>query len=230
MIALTQTEGQATPEELVADDKVALGEMILAMRMRGLRNRAILATLEKTPRKLFLRAEDHKVAYQDMALPIECGQTVHAPSVVAQMIDALAVSPDQRVLEIGTGSGYQAAILSKLAKSVYSIERYRRLIEIAEQRLKTLKIDNVHIRLGDGLQGFAEKAPFDRIIVSGSVSYVPTALFDQLKFGGVMVVAVGPQGEVQELRRIERTGSRYIESRIARVRFVHLQDGVAKAT
>jgi len=217
----------STAEETIAEDKTALGEMILRLRMRGLGNRAILAALETVPRKLFLRAEDHKVAYQDMWLPIECGQTIHAPSMVAQMIEALSVTEEHRVLEIGTGSAYQAAILSKVAKSVFSIERYRTLIEIAEQRMKTLKIENVHIRLGDGLKGFPEKAPFDRVIVSGAVPFVPEALLDQVKFGGVMVIAVGPPGEPQELRRIERTGSRFIETKIATVRFVHLQDGVA---
>ena len=225
---MTQTAGTlALNDPTIADDKVALGEMILRLRMGGLGNRAILATLEKMPRKLFLRAEDHKVAYQDMWLPIECGQTIHAPSTVAQMIDALSLTREHRVLEIGTGSGYQAAILSQLAKSVYSIERYRSLIKLAGQRLQTLKIETVHIRLADGLLGYPEKAPFDRILVSGAVPFVPASLLEQLKFGGVMVVAVGPQGQVQELRRIERTGSRFIEDTIAKVRFVHLQEGIA---
>ena len=215
-------------EKTIAEDKIVLGEMILRLRMRGLGNREILSALEKTPRRLFLRAEDHKVAYRDMWLPIECGQTIHAPSTVAQMIDALSISEEHRVLEVGTGSGYQAAILAQVAKSVFSIERYRTLIELAEQRLKTLKIENVHVRLGDGLLGFPEKAPFDRIIISGSVPFIPTHLLDQVKFGGVMVAAVGEQGGVQELRRIERTGSRFIEDKIANVRFVHMQGGIAE--
>lgn len=215
-------------DEAIADDKVAMGEMILRLRMRGLGNRAVLAALEKTPRKLFLRAEDHKVAYRDMWLPIECGQTIHAPSTVVQMIDALSVTEEHRVLEIGTGSAYQSTILAQVAKSVFSIERYRTLIEIAEQRLKTLKIENVHIRHGDGLLGFPEKAPFDRIIVSGAVPYLPNDLMEQVKFGGVMVVAVGAVGEPQELRRIERTGSRFIETKVATVRFVHMQAGIAE--
>ncbi len=215
-------------EQTMDEDKVALGEMILRLRMRGLGTRAILAALEKTPRRMFLRAEDHKVAYRDMCLPIECGQTINAPSTVAQMIDALSLTEEHRVLEIGTGSAYQTAILARVAKSVFSIERYRTLIEIAEQRLKTLKIDNVHIRIGDGLLGFPEKAPFDRIILTGAVPVVPAELLEQIKFGGVMVVAVGPQGEAQDLRRIERTGSRFIEDKIASVRFVHLQSGIAE--
>lgn len=213
----------------VAEDKVALGEMILRLRMRGLGGHAVLAALERTPRRLFLRAEDHKVAYLDMCLPIECGQCIHPPSTVATMIDALSVTHEHRVLEIGTGSAYQTAILAQLAKSVFSVERFRSLIALAEQRLKTLKIDNVHIRHADGLIGFPEKAPFDRIILTGAVPALTDALLDQVKFGGVLVAAVGPKGEAQDLLRIERTGSRFIEESVGHVRFVHLEEGAAES-
>ncbi|MEM8812212.1 MAG: protein-L-isoaspartate(D-aspartate) O-methyltransferase [Pseudomonadota bacterium] len=227
---------QATPttrspahSDPVVEDKIALGEMILRLRMRGINDRAVLAALEMTPRRLFLRAEDHKVAYSDQALPIECGQVLHAPTIIARMVEALGVTREHRVLEIGTGSGYGTAILARLAKSVISVERYRTLIALAEQRLQTLKLDNVHIRLADGRNGHAEKAPYDRILVTGALPSVPGALLDQVKFGGVLVAPVGPKGDVQEIRRYERSGSRFLEERIAQVRFVQLEEGVAEA-
>lgn len=207
--------------------RIATAELILELRKQGIRDNKVLSALERVPRRLFLSAASHKLAYADRALPIECGQTISAPSVVALMSEKLSIEPHHRILEIGTGSGYQTAILAMLAEQVYTVERYRTLIELAEQRLATLRVTNVSFNQGDGYEGMAEKAPFDRILVTAAAPEIPKQLADQLVSHGVMVIPVGPAGGVQQLLRVVRRGSRFEEERICAVRFVPMVPGVA---
>ncbi|PKQ02401.1 MAG: protein-L-isoaspartate O-methyltransferase, partial [Alphaproteobacteria bacterium HGW-Alphaproteobacteria-12] len=164
------------------------------------------------------------------ALPIECGQTISQPYIVAYMTEQLRVGERMKVLEVGTGSGYQAAVLARLCRRVYTIERYRTLLNDALKRFEELRIHNITAKVGDGAKGWPEQAPFDRIIVTAAAPAVPQALVDQLKEGGLMIVPVatsGARGE-QKLVRIERTGDGVKREELLPVRFVPLVEGVAK--
>jgi len=224
---MTQNGGNDLSPEEKERDRIATAELILLLRRQGIRDKKVLAAIEKVPRRLFLSSNSHGLAYADRALPIECGQTISAPSIVALMTEALALEPQHRVLEIGTGSGYQTAILAGLVEHVFTVERYRTLLELAEQRLATLRITNVTYHLGDGFEGLIEKAPFDRVIVTAAAPDVPQHLAEQLVSGGIMVIPIGPAGGVQQLLRITRRGSRYEEERLCAVRFVPMVAGVA---
>src|SRR5690348_2388937 len=167
-------------------------EFQLALRRRGISDQAVLRAMEEVPRENFVTANFIDSAYADQALPIECGQTISQPFVVAYMTEQLDVAREHRVLEIGTGSGYQAAILSRLAREVVSVERYRTLADAAIERLKALGYSNVTVRVGDGMAGAADLAPFDRIMITAAAEDVPEALVDQLAAGGKLVVPLGP--------------------------------------
>ncbi len=168
-------------------------QLVMALRGKGIANQSILEAMEKVPREDFVDEVFVAEAYTDRAIPIACGQTISQPYVVAYMTEALEVGPRMRVLEIGTGSGYQAAVLAHLAGRVYSVERHRPLLEAARKRLEKLKLHNVVTRHGDGLKGWPEQAPFDRIILTAAVENVPKALIDQLKPGGILIAPVAPQ-------------------------------------
>jgi protein-L-isoaspartate(D-aspartate) O-methyltransferase len=165
--------------------------LVMALRKQGITDQRVLGALERTPRELFVDEPFEHAAYDNTALPIACGQTISQPYVVAYSTEALGLGPTLRVLEIGTGSGYQAAVLSPLCRKVYTIERHRPLLRQAEARFRALKLENVVTRYGDGLKGWPEQAPFDRILLSASVPEVPQVLIDQLKVGGVLVAPVG---------------------------------------
>ena len=167
-------------------------------------------------------------AYADQALPIACGQTISQPYVVAYMTEQLDVRPEHRVLEIGTGSGYQAAILSRLAHEVVSIERYRTLADAARDRLKTLGYSNVTVRAGDGMAGAPDAAPFDRIIITAAAEDVPEALLDQLAEDGKMVLPLGPRGGTQHIVKLSKTPSGLVRQNLIAVRFVPLLRGQAR--
>src|SRR4051812_44765737 len=179
-------------------------QFLLMLRRRGITDAAVLRALDEVPREHFVDGDLAGVAYADRALPIACGQTISQPYVVAYMSDQLRVQPQHRVLEVGTGSGYQAAILSRLAHEVVSIERYRTLAERARVRLETLGYHNVEVRVGDGLVGAADRAPFDRIIVTAAAETVPDALVEQLVESGVMILPLGPHKGVQNLVRLTK--------------------------
>jgi protein-L-isoaspartate(D-aspartate) O-methyltransferase len=217
-------EGAGGDEE---SDRIARAGFTLGLRRHGIRDLRVLSAMEQVPRKLFLPAHLHADAYVDRALPIECGQTISQPSLVAMMTEALGVQPGDRVLEIGTGSGYQAAVLSKLAREVYTIERFRSLLTLAEERFAALRLDNVMTKLDDGALGWPEKAPFDRIIVTAAAPELPTALVGQLKIGGVMVVPVGAPSSVQTLYKVVRAAETFTTTPLCDVRFVPLVAGVA---
>ena len=198
---------------------------LLTLRRRGINDKAVLHAMEEVPRERFVEAEFAGRSYADHALPIACGQTISQPYVVAYMTEQLEVRPHHRVLEVGTGSGYQAAILSRLAKEVYSIERLAPLLAKARQHFRALRIMNVRLRHGDGNVGMNEVAPFDAIIVTAAATHVPPELLEQLQLNGRMVVPMAHKGE-QRLTVIERTPQGYIEKRMDVVKFVPLLPGV----
>ena len=188
----------------------------------------MLAAIRDTPRDLFVEPLFGSQAQDDVALPIPCGQTISQPSVVGLMTQALEVGQRHKVLEVGAGSGYQAAVLSPLCRRLYTIERHRPLLEAAEARLKLLGITNVTTRHADGTRGWPEQAPFDRIIVTAAAEDPPSALLAQLKVDGIMVAPVGESDLEQQLIKIIRTQNGYDYQELALVRFVPLVEGVAK--
>jgi protein-L-isoaspartate(D-aspartate) O-methyltransferase len=204
-------------------------EFQLALRRRGISDQAVLRAMEEVPRENFVAPGFTDSAYADQALPINCGQTISQPFVVAYMTEQLEVGPQHRILEIGTGSGYQAAVLSRLAREVVTIERYRTLADSAHERLQLLGYTNVTVRLGDGMAGAPDLAPFDRIMVTAAAEDVPDALVAQLTAGGKMVLPVGPRHDAQYLVKLskEPDGELTREELIA-VRFVPLLPGQAR--
>lgn len=204
----------------------------LNLRRRGISDQAVLRAMGEVPRTAFVSADIAASAYADQALPIECGQTISQPYVVGYMTEQLTLKPHHRVLEIGTGSGYQAAVLSKLAGEVVSIERYRTLADQARRRLNAIGCANVEVIVGDGFQGCPDRAPFDRIIVTAAAEDLPTALAEQLADGGVMILPLGPQNGPQHLVRITKSqtpeGVRLAEDKLIPVRFVPMLHGKAR--
>jgi protein-L-isoaspartate(D-aspartate) O-methyltransferase len=211
-----------------SDDSVGRMQFLLTMRRRGIADAAVLRALDEVPREHFVRDAFAEAAYADQALPIDCGQTISQPYVVAYMTEQLGVQPEHRVLEVGTGSGYQAAILSRLAREVVSIERYRTLADDARDRLTTLGYQNVDVRLGDGLAGAPDKAPFDRIIVTAAAETVPEPLVDQLADGGVLLLPLGPHNGAQQLVKLTKSGGELQREELLGVRFVPLLPGQAR--
>lgn len=207
---------------------VQLARLVLALRTQGVSDPAVLGAIEGTPREIFTPDLFKERAFEDSALPIACGQTISQPFIVGLMSQALSVEPRSRVLEIGTGSGYQTAILSKLSRLVYTVERYRTLMGEAEARFKQLGLTNVITRFGDGGLGWPEQAPFDRILVTAAAPEEPKALLSQLKPSGILVAPVG-RGPVQKLIRYTGDGAGGFGVEVMTdVRFVPLLDGVAK--
>ena len=210
-----------------ADQEIV--RLIMQLRSQGVRDSRVLEAMETVPRELFVNDDQKPWAYGDHALPIDCGQTISQPFVVGYMTDRLKVGDRMKVLEIGTGSGYQTAILSHLCRRVYSIERHRALSKQAEQRLQELGRRNVTLMVGDGTKGWPAQAPFDRIIVTAAADgKVPQTLLDQLSIGGVMVVPVEYAPGRQELQRIVRSDDGYDHESLLQVRFVPLIEGVAR--
>jgi protein-L-isoaspartate(D-aspartate) O-methyltransferase len=203
-------------------------EFLLSLRRHGVTDAAVLRAMDEVPREHFVAAALVDHAYADQALPIACGQTISQPFVVAYMTERLGVGPTHRVLEIGTGSGYQAAVLSRLAHAVVTIERYRTLADAARARLATLGYANVEVIAGDGLAGAPDKAPFDRIIVTAAAEQVPQALLDQLGEGGVMVLPLGPHDGTQMIVTITKTKQGLVREDLIAVRFVPLLPGKAR--
>lgn len=210
------------------DHNVDQMKFVLELRRRGIMDAAVLRAMEEVPREKFVMPAHARSAYSDRAMPIACGQTISQPYVVAYMTERLGMQPQHRVLEVGTGSGYQAAILSRLAARVTSIERYRTLADAARIRLRALGYDNVDIIVGDGMAGVADRAPFDRIIVTAAAESVPQALVDQLAVSGIMVLPLGPHDGHQTLVKIVRTEHGVERTELIDVRFVPLLPGQAR--
>ena len=204
-------------------------ELIMRLRAQGVRDTRVLEAIEKVPRELFLPENFKHQAYADHALPIACGQTISQPFVVAFMTDRLNVTDRTKVLEVGTGSGYQAAVLSHVCRRVYTIERYRTLAKQAEERFQQIGRRNITTMIGDGTKGWPAQAPFERIIVTAAAGgTVPPALLEQLSIGGEMIVPVEFSRDRQDLQRIVRTDAGFDYETLLPVRFVPLVAGVAK--
>ena len=203
-------------------------EFQLALRRRGISDQAVLRAMDEVPREHFVSTELVDSAYADQALPIACGQTISQPYVVAYMTEQLEVEPQHHFLEVGTGSGYQAAVLSRLARDVVSVERYRTLADTARERLKTLGFTNVTIIAGDGFAGVPAQAPFDRIIVTAAAEEVPEALVAQLAEGGKMMLPLGPRDGTQHLVKLTKTVQGLSRQNLIAVRFVPLLPGQAR--
>ncbi|WP_340108623.1 protein-L-isoaspartate(D-aspartate) O-methyltransferase [Pikeienuella sp. HZG-20] len=202
--------------------------LVFSLRKKGITDARVLDAIEKTPREFFLDRAFRDRAFEDIPLPIACGQTISQPSVVGLMTAALQVTPRCKVLEVGAGSGYQAAVLARLARRVYAIERHRPLARQARARIEALALSTVSIMTGDGALGWPEQAPFDRILVTAAAEDPPRLLLDQLRVGGVMVLPVGQSDEMQQLIRIVKTDAGLDYQELADVRFVPLLPDVAK--
>jgi len=205
---------------------------LLTLRRRGISDPAVLRAMGEVPRTAFVSQDTMSSAYADQALPIECGQTISQPYVVAYMTEQLRLKPQHRVLEIGTGSGYQAAVLAKLAREVVSIERYRTLADQARRRLNAEGSTNVEVIVGDGFDGCPDRAPFDRIIGTAASEEVPPALVAQLADDGVMVLPLGPENGPQHIVRIAKSqapdGVKINQEKLISVRFVPMLRGKAR--
>jgi protein-L-isoaspartate(D-aspartate) O-methyltransferase len=203
-------------------------QFLLTLRRRGIGDQAVLRALDEVPRERFVEAGFADSAYADQALPIACGQTISQPYVVAYMTEQLGMRPHHRVLEVGTGSGYQGAVLSRLAREVVSIERYRTLAEQARERLAALGYDNVEVVVGDGFAGVPGRAPYDRIIVTAAAATVPQALIEQLADDGVMLLPVGPHDGAQRIVKLTKSPTGVTRETLIAVRFVPLLPGQAR--
>lgn len=210
----------------MADQAEQRMQLLLALRQRGITDAAVLAAMDATPRDIFVDRAFRSRAWEDTALPIACGQTISQPSVVALMTLALEVEPRSKVLEVGAGSGYHSAVLARLARRVYAIERHKALANEARERIAALGLTNVVIRSGDGAQGWPEQSPFDRILVTAAAEDAPRLLIGQLRPGGIMVLPVGGSEEKQKLIKIVKNDDGLSYTELAEVLFVPLVEGV----
>jgi protein-L-isoaspartate(D-aspartate) O-methyltransferase len=200
----------------------------LNLRQRGISDQAVLKAMEDVPRELFVSSLDRGHAYRDTPLGIACGQTISQPFIVAYMTEQLDLEPSHRVLEIGTGSGYQAAVLSKLARDVVTLERFRTLAERARLVLKDLKCGNVDVILGDGFNVPDNLGTFDRIMVTAAMEDIPEALLERLEPEGILIAPVGPVDDKQLLVRVARTADGFDRQELVAVRFVPALPGIAR--
>lgn len=215
----------------MADDPAAAERkmrFMFALRQRGVTDPRVLEAMERIDRGAFVRGHFEDRAYEDTPLPIPCGQTISQPSVVGLMTQALEVGPRDKVLEIGTGSGYQAAILAALCRRIYTIDRHRRLVAEAEAVFRALGLSNITAMVADGSRGLPEQAPFDRIMVTAAAEDPPGPLLAQLKIGGIMVVPVGQSDAVQTLIRVRRGENGFDYDELRQVRFVPLVEGLGQ--
>src|SRR5215813_1687729 len=200
----------------------------MELRALGITDARVLGAIERVPREAFLPEMFRDRAYENVALPVGHGQTISQPLVVAHMTEALEVGARHKVLEIGTGSGYQAAVLAKLCRRVFTIERHRDLLKQAEQRFAALRIHNITTRHGDGAKGWPEQSPFDRIIVTAAAEEVPAILQQSVVDGGILVIPVGEDRQDQQLLRIRRNGDEFMAEDLGGVRFVPLVGGLPR--
>lgn len=204
--------------------------LVMELRGQGVTDQRVLSAIERTPRELFVDEPFQATAYENIALPIACGQTISQPYIVAYMTEMLEVESRHRVLEVGTGSGYQAAVLAPLCRMVYTVERHRSLLKVAEGRFRTLSLHNIVVRHGDGSAGWPEQAPFDRILLTAAVSEVPPRLLEQLKPDGILVAPLsGPDAFErisQHLVKVVRTRGGVTRQDLIAVAFVPMLPGL----
>ena len=200
--------------------------LLMQLRQKGITDQKVLSAIEKVPREAFIPESFHDQAYENTALPIGLGQTISQPSVVGFMTQALEVGPRMKVLEIGTGCGYQAAVLSGMCRRIYSIERFKELFRLAQNRLSELRFNNVTIKWGDGLEGWPEQAPFDRMILTAGIKELPNYLFDQMADDGIVIAPIGKRADEQKLVKFTRQqGGGWNLQHLWPVRFVPLLEG-----
>ncbi|HEY3911703.1 MAG TPA: protein-L-isoaspartate(D-aspartate) O-methyltransferase [Stellaceae bacterium] len=202
--------------------------LLMELRRAGIADARVLGAIEKTPRERFVPQSFADQAYENVALPIDGGQTISQPYVVALMTEALMAGDRHKVIEVGTGSGYQAAILARLCRRVFTIERHRELLAEAERRLDALGLRNIVYRVGDGAKGWPEQLPYDRVIVTAAAPELPTALVDGLAPGGVLVAPVGNERREQQLIRVRRNDDGFATDDLGWVRFVPLVEGLPR--
>lgn len=210
-------------------DREAFAAFLLRLRSRGLDGKALVAAIEATPRRGFVPAQWASHAWSDRMLPIECGEAIESLDMQAAVIAALALDPSHRVLEIGTGTGFTAALLGRLAARVLTIERYKTLANLARQRFETLGITNVTARHADGANGLPAEGPYDRIVVWAAFDGLPRAFVDQLSSGGVLICPIGPGDGEQVWAKLTKVGSRFDREDIGTARLQPLTPGVAAA-
>ncbi|KJZ19890.1 protein-L-isoaspartate(D-aspartate) O-methyltransferase [Loktanella sp. S4079] len=203
-------------------------QFVYALRSKGVTDARVLTAMEQVDRAAYIKGVFAERAYEDMPLPIACGQTISQPSVVGLMTQALKITPRDKVLEIGTGSGYQAAILSKLARRVYTIDRFRSLVQSARATFEAQGISNITTFTADGSHGLIDQAPFDRILLTAAAEDPPGPLLAQLRVGGIMVLPVGQSDTVQSLIRVTRHEHGYDYDELRSVRFVPLLEGLGQ--
>ena len=209
-------------------DASTLMQFLFALRSKGVTDASVLTAMEKVDRAAFIRGLFSKRAYEDMPLPIPCGQTISQPSVVGLMTQALKAGPRDTVLEVGTGSGYQAAVLSHVARRIYTVDRHKRLVNEAREVFDALGLTNITAFTADGSHGLPDQAPFDRILVTAAAEDPPGPLLSQLKVGGIMVVPVGQSDAVQSLIRVSRHEHGFEYDELRPVRFVPLIEGLGR--
>lgn len=201
---------------------------LFQLRSRGVTDPRVLSVMEHIDRGIFIRGQFADRAYEDTPLPIPCGQTISQPSVVGLMTQALNPRPRDTVLEVGTGSGYQAAVLAGLCRRVYTVDRHRRLVQESEAIFQKLGLSNITAQVADGSRGLPDQSPFDRILVTAAAEDPPGPLLAQLKIGGIMVVPVGQSDAVQTLIRVTRTDTGFDYDELRQVRFVPLVEGLGQ--
>ncbi|EDZ43788.1 MAG: protein-L-isoaspartate(D-aspartate) O-methyltransferase [Planktotalea sp.] len=209
-------------------DATTLMQFLFALRSKGVTDARVLTAMEKVDRAAFIRGLFSERAYEDMPLPIPCGQTISQPSVVGLMTQALKAGPRDTVLEVGTGSGYQAAVLSHVARRIYTVDRHKRLVNEAREVFDALGLTNITAFTADGSHGLPDQAPFDRILVTAAAEDPPGPLLSQLKVGGIMVVPVGQSDAVQSLIRVSRHEYGFEYDELRPVRFVPLIEGLGR--
>ena len=212
---------------LPIDDREGFAAFLLRLRGRGTVPKALIAAFEATPRRGFLAPHFHQIAWSDRMLPIECGEAIEGADMQAAVIAALAIEPGNRVLEIGTGSGYTAAVMSRLAARIVTVDRYKTLVEQARQRFEALGIGNVIVRQADGSGGLPAEGPFDRIVAWAAFDSLPRFLLDQLSSGGIVIAPIGPEEGEQVLAKLTKVGSRFEREDIGLVRLQPILRSVA---
>ncbi|RWC48147.1 MAG: protein-L-isoaspartate(D-aspartate) O-methyltransferase [Mesorhizobium sp.] len=212
---------------LPIDDREGFAAFLLRLRGRGTVPKALIAAFEATPRRGFLTAQFHSIAWSDRMLPIECGEAIEGADMQAAVIAALAIEEGNRVLEIGTGSGYTSAVMSRLAGRIVTADRYKTLVEQARQRFEALGIGNVIVRHADGSGGLPNEGPFDRIVAWAAFDSLPRFLLDQLSSGGIVIAPIGPEEGEQVLAKLTKVGSRFEREDIGLVRLQPILRGVA---
>lgn len=227
MISVEADESSAVLPSINRVDREGFAAFLLRARAQGITDGPLMAAIEAVPRRGFVPAQFQSAAWGQRTVPIACGETLESLDLQARLLASLALAESHRVLEVGTGSGYTAALLGKIVKRVYTIERYRTLHHTAHQRLRGLKLDNVIAQHGDGSLGSTD-GPFDRIIVWAAFPSVPRAFVDQLVSGGEMICAIGQEDEPQTLHRLTKVGSRFEAEELGRVRLQTLRSGTAQ--